>query len=189
MAGVHPDDRPLVDTALADALKPGSGGRYKAIYRVIDAKDRVVRWIRADGDVTFENGVAVRLVGTVTDISERRRIEQHIQLLMREVNHRAKNLLAVVQSIARQTAKDSNPSEFADQLGHRLQGLAASQDLIIGGDWRWVSIADLVRSQISHLGESVNARIVISGDDVRLTTAAAQGIGLALHELATNAVT
>ncbi len=188
MAGVHPDDRAVVQAAVNDALNPDAAGSYNAVFRLINAKDHAVRWIRADGDVTFEKGIPVRLVGTVTDITERRRIEQHVQLLMREVNHRAKNLLAVVQSIARQTAKNSPPSEFADDLGYRLQGLAASQDLIIGGDWRWVSMEDLILSQISHLGETRNARIVISGDDVRLTTAAAQGIGLALHELATNAV-
>lgn len=187
MSGVHPSDQKLVQTAVDEALKPGGTGRFDAMYRVINAKDKSLRWVRADGDVTFKNGVATRLVGTVADISDRRRMEQHVQLLMREVNHRAKNLLAVVQAIARQTAKNTEPSEFAAHLNQRLQALAASQDLIIGGEWRSVSLADLVQSQVSHLGELVHSRFEISGEDVRLGTSAAQGIGLALHELATNA--
>ncbi|MBI1182138.1 MAG: PAS domain-containing protein [Alphaproteobacteria bacterium] len=188
LSGVHPDDRPVVQRAVDAAVDPAGDGSYESVFRVINATDGGVRWIRADGKVTFENGAAARLVGTVMDITEKRRAEEHVQMLMREVNHRAKNLLAVVQAIARQTAKASSPGEFARILGQRLQGLAAAQDLIIRGDWRAVAMSELAKSQISHLGERSHARVRMEGERVLLTTEAAQGIGLALHELATNAV-
>lgn len=122
------------------------------------------------------------------DLSEIKRYEHQIHLLMGEVNHRSKNLLAVVQSIARQTARDSQPEAFARQFMQRLQGLSASQDLLIEGGWTAVGLADLVHSQLRHLGDLQDARVVIDGAPVLIRPSAAQGIGMALHELATNAI-
>ncbi len=78
-AGVHPDDLPRVETLVTRALDPAGPGRYEAEYRVIDRSDGVVRWIHADGDVVFENGVAVRLIGTVQDITERKQAEDRLR--------------------------------------------------------------------------------------------------------------
>jgi two-component sensor histidine kinase len=107
---------------------------------------------------------------------------------MREVNHRAKNLLTVVQVIARHTAKSSRPEDFAERLIQRLQGLSQSQDLIVGGDWQQVALADLVRAQLNQLGVAIAERVHIAGEPVTVTPAAAQSIGMALHELASNAL-
>lgn len=188
MQGVHPDDRSTVQAAVEAALDPDGAGEYNATFRVINAQDQTMRWVRADGDVTFKNNAAVRLVGTVADVTEQHRNEQHIRILVSEVNHRAKNLLAVVLSIVRQTAKDTPPQEFSEYLTQRIQALAASHDLIIEGNWQSVPIAELVRSQLRHLGDPIARRVRLSGSLVQLTPAAAQGIGLALHELAINAV-
>lgn len=123
------------------------------------------------------------------DLSERQKYEEHISLLMREVNHRSKNLLAIVISMARQTAKDVSPQEFGVLFSLRLQGLAASQDLIVRGNWEGVTMRGLALSQLEHLGlETLDERIKLVGPEIIITPQAAQGIGMAFHELSTNAL-
>jgi two-component sensor histidine kinase len=105
---------------------------------------------------------------------------------MSEVNHRAKNVLAVVQSIARQTAA-SGPDDFFERFGERIQALAASQDLLVKNEWRGVDLGELACSQLAHLKDLIGKRINLKGSPVLISAPAAQTIGMALHELATNA--
>ncbi|MEM5493850.1 PAS domain-containing protein [Hoeflea sp. AS16] len=123
------------------------------------------------------------------DLSERQRYDEHIRYLMREVNHRSKNLLTVVLSIARQTSRNSPPAEFLERFAQRLYSLSGSQDLIVQGNWGGVSVKGLVQSQIEHLGAELQGnRIRTEGPEMVFTPTAAQGIGMALHELSTNAL-
>ena len=112
--------------------------------------------------------------------------EEKERLLMREVNHRAKNMLSVVDAIAHQTAAQ-NPEDFAERFSERIQALSASQDLLVRNEWKGVEIKDLVRAQLAHFADLIGSRIVADGPKLRLKAAGAQAIGLALHELATNA--
>ena len=187
MAGVHPDDRNAVTAALALATAPESSGDYRAEYRVIQRGTGSICWLMATGRAFFDQGQAVRLVGTVQDISERKRSEEKIRLLMAEVNHRSKNLLAVVQSIAHQTSAKGSPRSFALRFSERLQGLAASHDLLVGNAWQGVDLVELVASQLAHFRDLVRERIHFDGPTLQLRPAAAQALGMALHELATNA--
>ena len=188
LSGVHPEDREAVEADLNLSFDPAGTGHFESEYRVINALDGAARWVRAEGEVRFEQEEPARLVGTVTDITAQKRIDRHVKLLMREVNHRSKNLLSVVQAIARQTAKGPEPERFIQHLSERLQGLAASQDLIIHGEWQAVSVEELVRSQLAHLGGTIARQVELSGRETMLTATAAQAIGLALHELSTNAL-
>ena len=106
--------------------------------------------------------------------------------LMREINHRAKNMLSVVHAIAHQTAT-KNPEDFIQRFSERIQALSANQDLLVRSDWGGVDIEDLARAQLSHFADLIGSRIVVDGPKLRLNPASAQAIGLALHELATNA--
>jgi PAS domain S-box-containing protein len=120
------------------------------------------------------------------DVTERKAHEEQIRLLMREVNHRAKNMLSLVQAIARQT-QAPKPEDFIACFTQRIQALAANQDLLIRNEWKGVDVGELVRAQLAHFADVVGSRIVVHGQKLHLNAAAAQAIGLALHELATNA--
>lgn len=117
-----------------------------------------------------------------------RKSELHTRFIMRELAHRSKNLLAVVQAIARQTGRSAQDlREFNAQLGERLAGLGRSQDLLVQKSWRGVSLSDLVSAQLAPFLEANNDRVEAHGPPVLLDADAAQNIGMALHELATNA--
>jgi PAS domain S-box-containing protein len=120
------------------------------------------------------------------DVTDQKAHQEQVHLLMREINHRAKNMLSLVQAIARQTAA-REPEDFIECFTERIQALAANQDLLVRNEWQGVDVEDLVRAQLSHFADLVGSRITVHGSPVRLNAAAAQAIGLALHELATNA--
>jgi two-component sensor histidine kinase len=136
-----------------------------------------------------ENGEVIGTISCAIDITEQKRQQQRQQLLMREVTHRAKNLLAVIQGIVRQTALRSRDFDsFITSFTARLQAIARSHDLLVQDDWSGTSLTKLIESQLSILSEIDPARVKIRGQDALLTAVAVQNLGLAFHELATNAV-
>jgi PAS domain S-box-containing protein len=135
------------------------------------------------------SGAIVGLTCAAVDITERQESEAHLRLLMRELTHRSKNLLAVIQGLARQTARHaSTVDRFLEQFGARLQALATSHDLLVQQSWHGASLAELTRVYLGHDAELYRAQVSVTGPDVFLKPEAAQSLGLALHELATNAV-
>ena len=113
---------------------------------------------------------------------------EHVHVLMGEVRHRARNTLNLVQAIASQTAAGS-PETFITRFNDRIRALASYQDLLVQSEWNGVELDELVRVQLGHLTDQIGSRIVTHGvARQRLNAAAAQVIGLALNELATNAV-
>jgi two-component sensor histidine kinase len=112
--------------------------------------------------------------------------EARVRLHMREANHRAKNMLSLVQAIARQTAaRDRN--DFIDRFAERLQALAATQDLLVRHKWQGIDMGDLVAAHLAHFADLVGPRIAVGGPNLHLHADACQALGLAIHELATNA--
>ena len=128
-----------------------------------------------------ENALKVALVELGAVVQDR-------ELLLAEVNHRSKNLLSVIQSVAAMSATEPESKTFAALLTDRLRGLATSQDLMIRNNWRYVALSELVASHLNFLGPSIVKRIDVGGPVVVLSTSAAQQIGQALQELATNAL-
>jgi PAS domain S-box-containing protein len=135
-----------------------------------------------------EAGEVVGLTCAAVDVTERKEGEAHLRLLLRELTHRSKNLLAVIQAMARQTARQAGSiTSFLSQFGARLQALAASHDILVRESWYGASVEELVRSQLSPYTEQADGQVMIEGPDVALKPEAAQNLGLALHELAENA--
>ena len=96
-----------------------------------------------------------KLVATARDITEAKEAEEQIKLLMHEVNHRSKNLFAVVQAVTRQMGSGEEARAFAARLSERLAALAQSYDLLVKSEWRGVNIADLVHSQLGHFKDLI----------------------------------
>jgi PAS domain S-box-containing protein len=186
---VHPDDAERLWSAIAAALDPADPKRSAAEFR-LRRRNGEVRWVETLGLAYFEGAGrerrAVNVAGTAQDITERKEREEKEHLLMREINHRAKNMLSVVESIAHQTAS-RNPDEFVERFSERIQALSANQDLLVRNEWQGVDVEDLVRAQLAHFADLIGSRITVHGPRLRLNPASAQAIGLALHELGTNA--
>lgn len=188
-ARVHRGDVAHVRHLYDQALSPGSDGHLMMDFRFVRPGGEV-RWMTWNGRLQVQDWddghSAPRIVGVCIDITERKRHEQHIQLLMREVNHRSRNMLALAMAIARQTFSAEH-QEAVDQFQDRIQALSTSQDLLVQNEWRGVDLSDLVRSQLSYFSNLFGSRIQWSGPDLMLSPSAAETIGMALHELATNA--
>ena len=129
-------------------------------------------------------GRPASIIALVTDMTEQKQNEERIALLMREVNHRSKNLLTLVQAIARQA---NAPKDFLDRFDERLHALAAGHDILIKNEWKGIDFAELAGSQLAHLIDPVDARIELKGPPLLVSASAAETLGMALHELATNA--
>jgi PAS domain S-box-containing protein len=193
---VHPEDSERFRGAMEGSLDPVNPRRAAAEFR-LRPRGGEIRWVEAHGIVFFEGAGherrAVSIVGTVADITERKQREEErrerekkVQLLMREVNHRSKNILSVVYAIARQTAT-KNPEDFIERFSERIQALSANQDLLVRNEWNGAEIEDLVRTQLAPFADLIGSRIAVHGPKLGLKAASAQAIGLAVHELATNA--
>ncbi|OAI25288.1 histidine kinase [Methylosinus sp. R-45379] len=188
----HKDDKAQTREAVQAALDPGELGDYEAEYRVIGQTDGVERWIAVRGRTFFEGGRAARIIGTARDITDRKRREDHVHVLLRELVHRSKNLLAVVQAMARQTAAGApSLADFQRKFAARLQALSMAHDLLVSQDWRGASMVELARAQLSYCLDvgCVEEQTRAGGPDLMLKPEAAQNIGLALHELSVNALT
>ena len=143
-------------------------------------------WIDADKSL---DGTVQAVVTTAVDITEHKRREQTLKTLLREVAHRSKNLLAIVQSIATQTGRYTDTIDgFMLRFRGRLQSLASSQDLVTSSNWRGADLHDLVIGQVGRYSANPRATVRFEGESPYLNPNAALHIGLAIHELAVNSV-
>jgi PAS domain S-box-containing protein len=133
-----------------------------------------------------EEGRLIGAVNMLVDITTRKEAEQRMMLLTSEVDHRANNLLAVIQAMLRLT-KAETAEEFRTAFQGRLSALANVQRLFSVSRWTGASLKTIVEEELRPFGSNDGRRINISGDDIRLPAALAQAIAVAVHELATNA--
>jgi PAS domain S-box-containing protein len=159
---------------------------YELTARARDGKQTVVSYNATtfyDRDRTLQGVFAA-----ARDVTERKEDEAQLRFLMRELTHRSKNLLAVIQAMARQTARYAGSTEsFLEKFNARLQALAASHDILFKEEWQSASLADLVRLQLGPYLDRRESQVSVEGPTVLLKPDAAQNLGYALHELATNA--
>jgi PAS domain S-box-containing protein len=183
---IHPEDRPRVRLALQDVTE-GRTSRFAAEFRVRRRPPAEGwAWIASHGAVTERDPVADvprRLAGVAQDVSERREAEQRRILLAREVDHRAKNVLAVVRSVLRLTRRD-RPEEFAAAVESRIDALARAHTLLAEEGWAGADMRALAERELASFSPD---RICLEGPGVALTAPAVQPVAMVLHELATNA--
>lgn len=152
--------------------------------------DGTIKWfaIRAQivGDAA---GLPERLIGVVMDITQRRSTEERLALVARELQHRVKNSLAVVQTLAAQTFKPTRAyPEAIKAFTGRLQALSAATDVITRTDWSNGSVRKVVGEVVGPYRDEADDKFVIAGSDVAAPSKVVVGIGMAVHELCTNAL-
>jgi two-component sensor histidine kinase len=149
-----------------------------------------MRWFEVWVDADFgADGTVQGVMTTKIETTEQKRREQTLRALLREVSHRSKNLLAIIQSIASQTGRYSDTiADFLARFRGRLQSLAASQDLVTSSNWRGAALRELVAGQVGRYGSDPARSLRFEGVNPFLNPNAALHIGLALHELAVNSV-
>lgn len=188
LSKIHPDDRERFALSLREAISNASGAPYHEEVRLTQRDGEPVRWIAIDGKIMFAADRPAFLIGTVRDISRRRNQVEHMQVVMRELSHRAKNLLAVIAAMARSSVERCTTlDEFEESFCSRINSLSHCHDLLTQNDWSGADLWDLVRRQLAPFVDIGKSRLQTSGHRVLLKPEAAQIIGLALHELATNA--
>jgi PAS domain S-box-containing protein len=181
-----PEDRPHMQAAIDEAVRHVRP--FQQEHRVRQA-DGSVGWVFSRAvPMTDEDGRIVEWFGAATDITERRRTNAHLRLVINELNHRVKNTLAMVQAIAMRTFRDAPSFEHAqEQFGSRLVALAEANDLLTGERWAGASLRSAIeRAMRPHQQDA--ARVALDGEDVRISPKTALALALAIHELSTNAV-
>jgi len=184
----HPDDMELIWSRVAKALDPQGDGRYEVEYRVKQPDGRW-RWLSAWGLVEFEGEGSdrkpVAIAGASRDLTERKGAEELQRLLINELNHRVKNTLATVQSVASQTLRTATDVEAARRaIDARIHSLADAHDLLTGQNWSGADLREVVARAAAPFA---GARFELSGPAVQLSPRQAMALSMALHELATNA--
>jgi two-component sensor histidine kinase len=180
---------PEVSTALAGAkaavLKSGEARQLDLEL----AGERGPRWFSVTVRPHFDQGRVIGTVASFIDVTESKVQEEHLRIVLKELAHRSKNLLSVIQGIARQTAENtSSTPEFLSRFNGRIFSLSRAHDILTDADWRGARIFDLVRSQMALYAEDKLASVIMEGENGFLRPNAAQYVGLALHELTTNAL-
>jgi two-component system CheB/CheR fusion protein len=185
---IHPDDQAAAAALRAKLIETG------------EPVDIEKRYLRPDGSVVWVSnhlslvrtgeGEPPLILKVVLDISERHRAAQHRELMLGELNHRVKNTLASVQSIARQTLSGTvTPETFHDMFLARLQALSSTHNLLAVDAWNGVGLRALVDAELApYLAGDGRGQALLKGMDVKLTPKTALAMAMAFHELATNAV-
>lgn len=187
LARVHPEDRARVAANLTriDSANEDFNNEYRIIR-----PDGAVRWVRVRGRQLQTDGSKLRTIGLIEDVTD---AKQHIEIqnvMVAELQHRTRNLMAVVQSIARQTLDSAASMEdFEYRFDRRLEALSRVQGLLSRADSEPITIAALMRMELEAIGANAfGNRVVTQGPEVTLPKSAVEMLSLAIHELATNAL-
>lgn len=163
-------------------------GQHDLIELEIEGDDESAYYEVCVDPMINQKGEVAGITTAAIDVTHRKRNEEQLKKLLRDVTHRAKNVLAVVNAIARQTAaRTTQKDEFVDRFSARVQSLARAHDLLVNEDWQGVKMNELVLSQISRFEKLIGSRIICEGPELTLGPEATQNLGLAIHELAHNA--
>ena len=181
---VHPEDLARKLAVESKAIRERRG-EYSVEYRIV--RDGEVRWIESRGFISYDSdGSPQRIIGVNIDITERKRAEEHQRVLVAELDHRVKNVLATVSAVAGQTLETSSSmSHFVAALDGRIRSMATAHELLSTRQWQGMPMAELVRREFAAYASSNNTKI--DGPEVMLSAEAGQAMAMVIHELVTNA--
>jgi PAS domain S-box-containing protein len=182
---LHADDRAWLKESIDEQL--AESDRYEAEYRRPNGPDGREIWNQGSGVILRDaDGEPAYLIGVVQDITERRAEEDQRENLVSELDHRIKNLLAVVQSVAAQSARKSASLDvFLKTFAGRLKSMSSAHDLLTAARWRGATLARIAAAELGGLSPTQTRW---DGPEMFLTPRAASALSLALHELAVNAM-
>ncbi|HSV01590.1 MAG TPA: HWE histidine kinase domain-containing protein [Phenylobacterium sp.] len=182
---VHPDDLPALRQSRERAL--AAGDRFEAVFRHVRPDDGAIVCVRTTGIVVrAPDGRPVRVTGVVQDITGHELEEERRTSLMAELDHRVKNVLAAVQALAYQTARQTTSLDvFLQNFAGRLKAMASANELLTAARWRGAAVDHLAAAE---LGAIAPGQTSWRGPELFLTPRAANALALAFHELAANAV-
>jgi PAS domain S-box-containing protein len=182
---VHADDLPRLENNLRQDIAERHLDHF-CEYRIV-RPDGKIRWIEARSLIAYDaQGCAQRVVGANIDVTERKRSQEHQHVLHAELDHRVKNVLATVSTIAARTMDASSSMQhFVASLDGRIRSMARTHELLSAARWQGISVLELVRRELAPYATRGNT--AISGPAVILKSEAGQAMGMVLHELATNA--
>ncbi|HEV2363776.1 MAG TPA: HWE histidine kinase domain-containing protein [Caulobacteraceae bacterium] len=182
--GVHPDDASSLCAAILEGLD--RAGRFQARFRMLRPKHHQVLWLCASGAISRGEAAEGRIVGVVEDISKRKAEEDEREALVAELDHRVKNVLTSVQSLAAQSARRTVSLEaFLKNFAGRLEAMASAHTLLTATRWRGADIASIAAAELAALAPG---QAHWHGEEIVLNARATNALTLALHELAANAV-
>lgn len=182
---IHPEDRIRTQALWRDALDRRA--IYDVEYRLRQA-DGGYRWYNARGVPVVDDGVVRKWVGVCIDTNDRKQAEEHLQLLVHELNHRVKNNLATVQAIAAQSLRDPKTlAEAKADFTARLNALARAHDVLTRESWEGATLSEMALAVLEPHRGADERRCTVEGPVLRVSTKTALALSMALHELATNA--
>jgi PAS domain S-box-containing protein len=169
-----------------ECLKTGTAFEMELILRAWDGQHRP--FLTRIVPLRDPAGAVTRWIGSHVDISEQKSREEHTRFIVDELSHRTKNLLAVVMAVASQTARHADSvMQYQDRFAERLKALAHCHDVLAKDDWQGASFADLLAVQLKPFRETSEGQIEATGPPIVLKSEVVHYLGLAFHELATNA--
>jgi PAS domain S-box-containing protein len=185
LAGVHLDDIAQVKRFRSEAFRE-QRREYNAEYRIIRPSGEI-RWVETRCFIAYDAiGDPKRVVGVSIDITERKRAEEHQRVLVAELDHRVKNVLATVSAVAGHTLETSSSMDhFVAALDGRIRSMATAHEVLSIRQWQGMPMAELVRRELAAYATRGN--IVVDGPEVTLSAPAGQAMAMVLHELVTNA--
>ena len=184
---IHPQDLPEVEARIRESLD--SGAPYRCQYRICKPDDGYL-WVEAAGRCEHgASGQPTCFAGLIVDVQDRKLAEQQQRTMINELNHRVKNTLAIVQSLAAQSFSGATSVERAAEVFNaRLISLSHAHDVLTHEHWQSALLSDLVKQMARSHDFRGNERFEIQGPRVRLAPQQALSFAMALHELATNAI-
>jgi PAS domain S-box-containing protein len=182
----HPDDEAAYVAAYLEAVRQRATFNAEARFARADGE---YRWLHSTGEPRFDaSGEYLGHIGISRDITERKRAEQHQRLLIDELSHRAKNLLAIVQGVARQSFRPgAKPEEMVTAFEGRLGALGAAHDILTRQRWEAAPISELIGATVAAVSPG-DGRFDLQGEDLLLPPKTGVSLAMAVHELATNAL-